>query len=131
MPPEAQKGDYIHEPCDLIPPVGENLMLHSFHHPEDADDRCITFSRTPKKRKAKLSVCPRAGWSVGWGVHLEEGWAATRLWLLALLMFMLGSLAFGICWAVLEHDTQGAFGVSAYMVALAGLVVGTVQAFMA
>jgi len=131
MPPDTKKDEYIYQSYDLIPPVGEHLMTHLFHHPEDADERSITFLRSPKKRKAKLLVCPDAGWTVGWGVHLVEGWAATKIWLLVLSIFLLGGLAFGICWALLQHDTQGAFGVAAYMIALASLVVGTLQAFMA
>ena len=129
MPPEARKEEYLYQPYDLMPPVGENLMAHLFHHPEDANEKSITCLRAPKKRKVKLAVCPEQGTSVGWGFHLVEGWAVSRLWLLVLLLFMLGSLVFGVCWAVLEHDTQGAFSIAAYMVALVGIVIGTVQAF--
>lgn len=103
-------------------------MAHLFHHPEDANEGSITCLRAPKKRKAKLIVCPQQGTSVGWGIHLVEEWVVSRLWLLSLALFVLGSLVFGICWAVLRHDVQGAFGVAAYMVALVGLVVGTTQA---
>lgn len=128
MPPDSKRDEYVYQPYDLIPPVGENLMAHLFHHPEDANEKAITCLRSPKKRKARLTVCPVQGTSVGWGIHLVEGWNFSRLWLLALTLFMLGSLVFGICWTVLRHDTQGAFGVSAYMVALCGLIVGTLQA---
>lgn len=128
MPPETRRDEYLYQSCDLIPPVGEHLMAHLFHHPEDANERSITCLRAPKKRKAKLTVCPEQGTSVGWGIHLVEGWVVSKLWLLGLLLFVLGSLVFGICWAVLRHDIQGAFGVAAYMVALIGLVIGTIQA---
>ena len=128
MPPENRKDEYLYQPYDLVPPVGEHLMAHLFHHPEDANEKSITCLRAPKKRKVKLSVCPQQGTSVGWGIHLVEGWVISRLWLLALLIFLIGSLVFGICWATLEHDVQGAFGVSAYLVAFAGLVAGTLQA---
>nr|AUW30880.1 putative transcription factor [Cladonia uncialis subsp. uncialis] len=111
MPPETKKDEYLYQPYDLVPPVGENLMAHLFHHPEDANDTSITCLRAPKKRKVKLTVCPRQGTSVGWGVHLVEG-----------------SLVFGICWTVFRHDVQGAFSVAAYMVTLIGTVVGTLQA---
>jgi hypothetical protein len=128
MPPEARKDEYLYQPYDLIPPVGENLMAHLFHHPEDANQISITCVRSPKRRKAKLTVCPQQGTSVGWGIHLVEGWVVSRLWFLALMLFVLGTLVFGICWAVLCHDVQGAFGVSGYMVALVALILGTVQA---
>lgn len=131
MPPEDKRNEYLFEPCDLEPPVGENLMMHLFNHPEDADERPITFLRVPKKRNGMLAICPEVGWSVGWGIHVVEDWAATKLWILAISVFLLGSLAFGVCWAVFQHDTQGAFGVASYMVALASLVMGTLQAFIA
>ena len=103
-------------------------MAHLFHHPEDANQKSITCVRAPKRRKAKLTVCPQQGTSVGWGIHLVEGWVVSRLWFLALMLFVLGTLVFGVCWAVLRHDVQGAFGVSGYMVTLVALILGTVQA---
>ena len=130
MPPETKKDEYQYQPCDLIPPVGENLMAHLFQHPEHANEMSVTCLRTPKKRKAKLAVCAQRGTSVGWGVHLVEGWVTTRVWLLSLFTFVIGSLVFGICWSVLQHDIQGAFAVSAYIIALLSLVVGTVQAYL-
>lgn len=47
-----------------------------------------------------------------------------------LMLFVTGSLVFGICWAILEHDLQGAFGVSAYIISFMGLLVGTLQTSM-
>lgn len=79
MPSEERKHEDFYEPCDLVPRVGENIMLHSFRHPKDTDERCVTLLRTLRKRKAKLAVCPDPGWGVGWWVHLGEGWAATGL----------------------------------------------------
>lgn len=128
MPPETKRDEYLYQPYDLLPPVGGELMAHLFNHPEHANDISITCLRTPKKRKSKLTVCPRQGTSVGWGIQLVEGWVPFRVWMLVLFLFVLGSLVFGICWTVLEHDIQGAFAVAAYMVTLMGLVVGTVQA---
>ena len=106
-------------------------MTHLFHHPEDANERSITCVRAPKKRKTKLTVCPEQGTSVGWGIHLAESWVGSTVWLLALFMFVIGSLVFGVGWTIREHDIQGACAVAAYMVALAGLVAGTLQAFLA
>ena len=66
--------------------------------------------------------------TLGWGLHLVEGWAAFRVWLLVLHFLGVGSLTCGVCWTVLKHDLQGAFGVSAWIVTLGALVLGTVQA---
>lgn len=128
MPPESKKDEYLYQPYDLVPPVGENLMAHLFHHPEDANETSITCLRAPKKRKMKLTVCPRQGTSVGWGIHLVEGWVISRLWLLGLILFIIGSLVFGVCWSIFRHDLQGAFSVAAYIVTLMGMTVGTLQA---
>ena len=103
-------------------------MAHLFHHPEDANDTSNTCQPAPKKRKVKLTVCPRQGTSVGWGIHLVEGWVVSRLWLLGLILFITGSLVFAVCWTVFRHDLQGAFSVAAYIVTLMVTVIGTLQA---
>ena len=127
MPPETKKDEYVYEPSDLIPPVGENFMAHLFHHPEDASELAVTCLRTPKRRKNKLTVCPQRGTSVGWGIHVIEGWVIRRVWLLLLGFFVTGSLAFGVCWSILKHDIQGAFAVAAWIIALMGLIAGCLQ----
>lgn len=129
MPSETRKEEYHYEPCDLVPPVGENLMAHYFHHPEEANKRFVTCL-APKKRKNKLEICPRLGTNVGWGIEIVDGWIMSRIWLLALAFFLVGSLVFGICWTILKKDVQGAFGVAAYMVAFLGLVVGNIQMYL-
>ncbi|KAI4092076.1 MAG: hypothetical protein LQ344_003731 [Seirophora lacunosa] len=124
----GQKGTY--QACDLIPPIGENPMTHLFHHPHEANDKAITLQRSPKKRKERLAVCPQMGTNVGWGIQLVEKWAMTKVWLLACTMFVLSGLIFAIAWSVLKHDLQGAFGVAVFFTTLAGLVIGTVQAYI-
>lgn len=128
MPPETKRDEYLFEPCDLIPPVGENFMTHWFHHPDEAWDLLYAYSLFPKKRKGELEIDPYNAPRVGWGIQIVEGWLSYRLWLLSLLVFLGGSLAFAICWTILRHDIQGAFGVSAYIVALLTLTVGAAQA---
>ncbi|KAL8691651.1 MAG: hypothetical protein Q9218_003172 [Villophora microphyllina] len=130
MPSGAKKDEYLYQPCDLLPPVGENLMTHLFHHPHEANEKAITFLRSPKKRKQRLAVCPQAGTNLGWGIHLVEGYAVTKVWSLAFAMYCISSLVFGIAWSVLKHDIQGAFAIAAYFVALAGLGIGTFQAYV-
>ena len=129
MPSKKKKDEYNYEACDLIPPIGEHLMAHFFHHPDHANNEsALILFRTPKKRKQKLTVYPTQGVSVGWGIHLVEGWAPKRVWLLILVFFLIGSIVFGICWSILKKDLQGAFAMSAYVVALIGLVLGTMTA---
>ncbi len=128
MPPKDRKEEYVYQPCDVMPPVGENLIAHLLYHPDEANEVGITCLRAPKKGRQKLTVCPQEGTSLGWGLHFVEGWAAFRVWFLILSIFSFGSLVFGVCWAVLKHDLQGAFGVSAWMITLIGIVLRTLQA---
>lgn len=128
MPPETRRDEYLYEPCDLMPPVGENFMTHWFHHPEEAWELPWAYSLFPKRRRDELEVNLNHAPTVGWGIQIVEGWLGSRLWLLGLSLFLCGSLAFAICWTVLEHDIQGAFGVSAYVIALLTLAVGAAQA---
>ena len=105
-------------------------MTHLFNHPHEANDRAITFMRSPKKRKLRLAICPQMGTNIGWGIQLVEGWAMFKLWLLALVISFLGGMVFSVTWTVMKRDIQGAVAVAAYLVALAGLGVGTVQAYL-
>ncbi|KAL8921384.1 MAG: hypothetical protein Q9172_004048 [Xanthocarpia lactea] len=127
MPPETKKDDYLYQSCDLLPPVGENLMTHLFHNPHEANEKAITYLRSPKKRKQKLAVCQQMGTNIGWGIHLVEGWAITQLWLSAFAIFSC-SFAFAVAWSVLKHDVQGAFGIAGWFVGLATLGLGSFQA---
>ena len=128
IPPETKKDGYSYQACDLVPPVGERLMTHLFHHPECANnEQPVAFLRTPKKKNEKLAVSPQIGTRVGWGIQIIEGWIVGRLWLLAFTFVVLGTTVFAICWSVLEKDLQGAFAVSAYAVTVVGLITGTIQ----
>ncbi|KAL8680037.1 MAG: hypothetical protein Q9186_003755 [Xanthomendoza sp. 1 TL-2023] len=73
---------------------------------------------------------PDMGTNIGWGIHPVEGWATFKLWLLALAISFFGGMVFAVTWSVMKRDIQGAFGVAAYFVALAGLGVGTAQAYL-
>ncbi|CAO1600724.1 hypothetical protein XANCAGTX0491_004406 [Xanthoria calcicola] len=127
MPPATKQDDYLYQPCDLLPPVGENLMTHLFHNPHETNQKAITYLRSPKKRKQKLAICQLRGTNIGWGIHLVEGWAITKLWLSALAIFS-SSFVFAVAWSVLKHDVQGAFGVAGWLVGLATLGLGSFQA---
>lgn len=105
-------------------------MTHLFHHPHEANERAITIMRSPKKRKQRLAICPQMGTNIGWGIHLVEGWAMTKLWLLALVISSLGGIVFAVNWSVVKRDIQAAFAVAAYFAALFGLGVGTAQAYL-
>ena len=115
MPLEDRKDEYRYMPMppDLIPPIGENHMMHLFTHPEHAQKTIVCFDRIPKKLKKPLAVCPSKGTGLGWGIHFIEGWHYNLIWLLAFVLLLLCSLVFLVCWAALKHDVQGASGVAA------------------
>jgi hypothetical protein len=66
----------------------------------------------PKRTKGKLAVKP-IGRTPGWGIFFEEGWDLAKISSIVVLV-VLGSLLFGLLWAVLKKDAQGAFGISAW-----------------
>ncbi len=117
MPPKTRREEHLYEPCDLIPPVGEAFITHWFQHPEEAWELLHAYTRFAKKWKENLETNPVHSPRVGWGIQIVEGWLGSRIW-----------LAFGICWTLLEHDIQGAFGVSAYVITLLTLGAGATQA---
>ena len=129
LPPPAD-DEYVYDPKppELVPPVGENLMLHLFLHPDHADDfTAVLLKRVPKKNNI-LSTCPVKGSGLGWGIHFGGGWHYGLLWFCLLLLTILGSVVFLVCWAVLEHDVQGASGVAGYVLVLITAAGGSLQA---
>lgn len=130
LPPEDKRDEYRYNPvpAEIIPPVGENHMLHLINHPTHAEEDAFVLDRIPKKLKERLLVSPSRGTGLGWGIYFIEGWHLSVITLVAFAVLLAGSLAFLICWSVLEHDLQGASGVAAYMVAFLGLAIGSTQA---
>ena len=130
LPPEIKKDEYRYNPipAEIIPPVGENHMLHLINHPSHAEEDGLLLDRIPKKLRERLLVCPSRGTGLGWGIYFIEGWHISVITLVAFAVVLTGSLAFLICWSVLKHDVQGASGVAAYMIAFLGLAIGSIQA---
>jgi len=114
---------YTFESVDLVPPVGSAYLLHLFKHPEDYDGEQITYLRSPKRR-ARLET------GMGWGINLVEGFLAQTVWAVVMAFFGIGSCVFAILWTVKKGDVQGAFGVAGWVVTLAGLVLGSLQAWL-
>lgn len=130
LPPEDKKEEYRYNPvpAEIIPPVGENHMLHLINHPTHAEEDGFVLDRIPKKLRERLLVCPSRGTGLGWGIYFIEGWHVSIITIVTFAVLLAGSLAFLICWSVLKHDVQGASGVAAYIVAFLGLAIGSIQA---
>ncbi|KAF2848479.1 hypothetical protein T440DRAFT_480815 [Plenodomus tracheiphilus IPT5] len=114
---------YTFEPNDLLPPVGSTYLLHLFQHPSDYDGELITYLRSPKRRL-------RLETGMGWGVHLVEGFLAQKVWAVTMGVFGLGGAVFAILWAVKKHDVQGAFGIAQWVLGVAVLLLGGMQAWL-
>lgn len=127
-PPENVEYRYLPAPPELIPPVGENHLLHCFHHPDHAENEPLCLDRFPKKLKEKLQ-CTK-GVNPGWGLQFVEGWDAKAIWIITFLFFGMGSLLVGVLWAWFRHSVQDGFAIAAYMVAFGAVTVGTVQAVL-
>lgn len=129
IPPLIEKDNYDYVPYDpsLLPPIGEERMTHLFHHPEHADDATEISQQAPKKRKTPIDPNDPLAHRQGWGIHVVEGIVLERLLFLWTVFFLAGSLAFGICWSILEKDIGGAWTVSAWISTLGALLVAFIQ----
>jgi hypothetical protein len=122
-PQAPAQHPYTFEPNDLLPPVGSTYLLHLFRHPNDYDGELITYLRSPKRRQ-------RLEFGMGWGVHLVEGFLAQRVWGVMMGIFGLGSAVFAVLWTIKKDDLQGAFGVAQWVLGVAVLLVGGLQAWI-
>lgn len=131
LPSAHYQDEYYYRPlpAEAIPPIGENLMVHLCSHPQHADSTsAILMDRVPKWLRERLYVDPTRGTGLGWGIRYIEGWHLSLIWLLSFFLLLLASVIFLICWAVLQHDVQGASGVATYVLALITLFIGSLQA---
>jgi hypothetical protein len=83
------------------------------------------LNRVPKRTQGEL----QGGTGVpteGWGLYFQEGWDVDMMLGIIIVMILMGSLIFGICWTVLESDIQGAFGVSGYMITAGGVLIAVI-----
>ncbi|KAI6427232.1 hypothetical protein MCOR21_006256 [Pyricularia oryzae] len=127
MPPNLL--DYLYEPAESNPPVGPNLLMHLFEHPDHAEVLPVLFRRIPKKL-SRLQACQRTGSSVGWGLQIHEGldWVA---------LFYCGCVGFAAClitavaWTVVRDDVQGGFAIASFMLAFLALCGGMVHSEVA
>lgn len=129
-PPGHIEYCYSPAPPEVIPPIGHNHLMHLFLNPSHADDDTVCLDRFPKKLKEKLSCKKGQATSFGWGLEFVEGWDMKSIWVIAFIIFGLGSLILGILWSVYKHSIQDAFAISGYMVSFAGISVGPVQSLL-
>lgn len=129
IPPEAKNDEYRYRPlpAEVVPPVGENHMMHLYEHPEDADDTAVCLDKIPKNFQERLLVSPQKVTGLGWGIHFVEGLHWMKLWILG-LTGLLASVVFGVLWSTLKNDVQGGFGIAACLMVGLTFTTGILQA---
>ncbi|TGO34436.1 hypothetical protein BHYA_0197g00130 [Botrytis hyacinthi] len=129
-PPDHIEYRYSPAPPEVIPPIGDNHLMHLFLHPDHADEDTVCLDRFPKKLKEKLSCKKGQPTNFGWGLEFVEGWDMKSIWIVAFIVFGIGSLLLGILWAVYKHSIQDAFTIAGYMVSFAAISVGAIQSLL-
>lgn len=130
IPPEQQVGnEYSYDPlpAETNPPIGPNILMHLFEHPEDAEVLPVLFRKIPKKLRDKLEPCPVKGSAVGWGVQYVEGMNWSVLFLCGSLGFA-AALVFAVVWSTVRGDIQGGFAIAGFMLAFLGFCLGVARA---
>jgi len=128
LPPVEAFQDYTYHPmpADKMPPLGPNLLMHFYEHPDHAEVLPTLLKKFPRKLRQKLEACPQRGSSVGWGIQFIEG-------IDTLMLFCFGTFGFAIClliattWTVVRQDIQGGFGIGGFLLAFILFCVGVIQ----
>lgn len=113
-------------PSKQSPPVGPRLMMDCFTDPNNIHpDATLIWKQLPKRTCGEL-VSRSFELVDGWGIYYEEGWDWFKIWCVLGIGFFPPSLLFGILWAILKKDIQGAFGVASWWMTGATILVGVV-----
>ena len=126
LPYGKKMDDYsYHNTPETYPPVGTGKLMHLWKTPGHLDGNGQTcLGRFAKKKRERLHVGPSGDPADGWGIHLVEGpdWAIISVLIVSIAL--LGSLVFGVSFAVLYHDIQSSFAIASYVVSFAALSIG-------
>jgi hypothetical protein len=124
----APQAEYrcIPGPPMVWPPVDPHYLSHLFTCPSytNENDTWI-LDQLPKRICGEIQG--KAGRPAeGWGIYYQEGWDRDVITLVTFVLFLVGSLLFGVLWSKFQMDVQGAFGVSAYMITACGVFISLV-----
>ncbi|KAF2275962.1 uncharacterized protein EI97DRAFT_61766 [Westerdykella ornata] len=134
LPPEsivepAPQAEYRCRPIPprTSPPVLPEYLAHLFASPECVNEHDTWILDQLPKRKCGRLLGKVGEPAEGWGIYYQEGWDRDKITLVCFVVFLLGSLVFGILWSRFKMDVQGAFGVAAYMVTFCAVLVAFVS----
>lgn len=122
------QAEYWCNPIDfeVIPPISSAYLAHCFQSPQ-----CINEAETwvldqlPKRLKGELKATSGKFTAIGWGLTFQEGWNISRIRYMVGGM-LAGTLLFGALWATFQRDVQGAFSISACLIAALAVVISFV-----
>jgi len=124
IPPQSHvepspQAEYRCKPAGPLkggPPILPDILSHFFAKPSCINEQDnLILNRLPKRICGELHG--EIGEAVeGWGIYYQEGWDGDIIKLVIFMMFLIGSLLFGVLWSCFKMDVQGAFGVSAYVI---------------
>lgn len=130
MPPVTEYHyDFDPRPPGRIPAIGSDFLMHRFHNPEECLQDVLCLNQIPKRTNERPTPGLAPDLHTGWGMHLEEGLDAERIFCLLLLGFVSSTL-FGVLWAVLKKSIQDGFSVAAFIATSEALAVAMVQLFL-
>lgn len=110
-------------PPATYPPIPPEYLSSLFTCPTDVhEEDTWILDQLPKRTCGQLQG--QIGKPAeGWGIYYQEGWDRDIITLAILMIFVVASLLFGILWSRFQYDIQGAFGVSAYIVASCAVII--------
>jgi hypothetical protein len=110
-------------PPKTLPPIPPEYLAMLLYHPSEAhEDDTWILNQLPKRICGLLQGAPGEP-AQGWGVYYREGWDRELITLAIFLILVLATLLFGVLWSKYKFDVQGAFGVSAWVATLGGILI--------
>jgi hypothetical protein len=110
-------------PPKVRPPIPPEYLAMLFYCPSEAgqDDNWV-LNQLPKRICGQLQGAPGEP-AEGWGIYYHESWDRELITLAIFILLLLATLLFGVLWSKYQFDVQGAFGVSAWMATLGGILI--------
>jgi len=97
-------------------------MLHMLKSPSCVSSQSMSILNIlPRRIRGKLDE-GIAEPAEGWGIYYQEGLETDMIIGWVFSISLLSVILFGVLWSTLKMDMQGAFGVSATIMAASGIV---------
>jgi hypothetical protein len=110
-------------PPKARPPVPPEYLAMLFYRPSEAgQDDIWLLNQMPKRTCGRLQGALGQP-AEGWGIYYHESWDRDLITLAVFIILMLATLLFGVLWSKYQFDVQGAFGISAWMATLGGILI--------